>query len=127
MQPERKGKHARTPTRHHVRKFVFMGNSEKVNLGSELLFVGSTTGDPNLAHGLRPTKFLSAICEQRRPNARTSPRPFSFHRRNERMSHVVTIQTKLHDPGAVVAACQRLNLAAPVQGTAKLYSGEATG
>ncbi len=43
------------------------------------------------------------------------------------MSHLVTIQTKIHDPAAVAAACQRLNLAAPVQGTAKLYSGEATG
>jgi hypothetical protein len=43
------------------------------------------------------------------------------------MSHVVTIQTKVHDPAAVAATCQRLNLAAPVQGTARLYSGEATG
>jgi hypothetical protein len=43
------------------------------------------------------------------------------------MSHVVTIQTKVHDPAAVAAACQRPNLAAPVQGTARLYTGEATG
>jgi hypothetical protein len=43
------------------------------------------------------------------------------------MSHVVTIQTKVHDPAAVAAACQRLNLAAPVQGTVHLFSGEATG
>jgi hypothetical protein len=43
------------------------------------------------------------------------------------MSHVVTIQTKVHDSHAVAAACRRLNLAAPVQGTAKLYSGEAEG
>jgi len=43
------------------------------------------------------------------------------------MSHVVTITTKLHDPAAVAAACQRLGLAAPVQGTAQLFSGEATG
>ena len=43
------------------------------------------------------------------------------------MSHVVTIQTKVHDPVAVAAGCQRLGLAAPVQGTAQLYSGEATG
>jgi hypothetical protein len=43
------------------------------------------------------------------------------------MSHVVTIQTKVHDPAAIAAACQRLNLAAPVQGTVRLYSGEATG
>jgi hypothetical protein len=43
------------------------------------------------------------------------------------MSHLVTIQTKVHDPTAVAAACQRLNLAAPVQGTAELFSGTATG
>lgn len=43
------------------------------------------------------------------------------------MSHIVSIETKLHDPVAIAAACTRLGLAAPVQGTAKLYSGEATG
>jgi len=43
------------------------------------------------------------------------------------MSHVVSIQTKLHDPVAIGAACQRLGLPAPVQGTAQLFSGEATG
>jgi hypothetical protein len=43
------------------------------------------------------------------------------------MSHVVSLQTKLHDPAAVAAACQRLNLAPPQQGTAQLYSGEAEG
>ena len=43
------------------------------------------------------------------------------------MSHVVTIHTKVHDPTSVAAACQRLNLPAPVQGTTRLYSGEATG
>jgi hypothetical protein len=43
------------------------------------------------------------------------------------MSHVVTIQTKLHDPAAVRAACQRLNLEAPTEGTATLYSGAAAG
>jgi hypothetical protein len=43
------------------------------------------------------------------------------------MSHVVTIQTKVHDPAAIAAACQRLNVAAPVRGTVQLYSGEATG
>src|SRR5215467_16278717 len=43
------------------------------------------------------------------------------------MSHIVSIQTKVRDPAAVAAACQRLSLAAPVQGTARLYSGEATG
>jgi hypothetical protein len=43
------------------------------------------------------------------------------------MSHIVTIQTRLHDPAAITAACQRLNLPAPVQGSTRLYSGEATG
>jgi len=43
------------------------------------------------------------------------------------MSHVVRIQTKVHDPVAVAAACQRLGLVAPVHGTAHLFSGEATG
>src|SRR5437773_9479721 len=53
--------------------------------------------------------------------------PSTTPRRNVRMSHVVSIHTKLHDPVGVVAACRRLGLAAPVQGTAQLYSGEATG
>ena len=43
------------------------------------------------------------------------------------MSHIVSIETRVHDPAAIAAACQRLNLAAPVQGTAQLFSGEATG
>ncbi len=43
------------------------------------------------------------------------------------MSHVVTIQSKVHDPAAVAAACQRLKLPAPVEGTAELFSGTATG
>ncbi len=43
------------------------------------------------------------------------------------MSHIVTIQTKLHDPVALGAACRRLGHAAPVEGTARLYSGEASG
>jgi hypothetical protein len=43
------------------------------------------------------------------------------------MSHIVTIQTKVHDAHAVAAACRRLNLAAPVEGTARLYSGEVEG
>jgi hypothetical protein len=43
------------------------------------------------------------------------------------LSHIVSIQTKVHDPAAVAAACQRLGLAAPVQGTTQLFSGEATG
>ena len=43
------------------------------------------------------------------------------------MSHIVTIQSRLHDPVAINAACQRLGLPVPTQGTAKLYSGEAAG
>jgi hypothetical protein len=43
------------------------------------------------------------------------------------MSHIVTIQTKVHDPIAVAAACQRLSLATPAMGTAQLFSGEASG
>ena len=43
------------------------------------------------------------------------------------MSHVVTIKTAVKDAAAVRAACQRLGLPAPVQGTTKLFSGEATG
>jgi hypothetical protein len=43
------------------------------------------------------------------------------------MSHVVTITTKVRDPAAVAAACARLGLAPPTQGTAQLYSGEAHG
>jgi hypothetical protein len=43
------------------------------------------------------------------------------------LSHIVTITTKVHDPAAVTAACSRLGLKAPVHGTAKLFSGEATG
>ena len=43
------------------------------------------------------------------------------------MSHIVVIKTKVRDPAALTSACARLNLPAPVQGTARLYSGEATG
>jgi hypothetical protein len=43
------------------------------------------------------------------------------------MSHIVTIQARVHDPVAVAAACRRLGLAEPVQGTAQLFSGEASG
>ena len=43
------------------------------------------------------------------------------------MSHVVEIQTQVKDAAAVRAACQRLKLEQPSHGTAKLFSGEATG
>ena len=43
------------------------------------------------------------------------------------MSHLVMVKTQIRDPIALVAACRRLGLHEPVQGTAKLYSGEASG
>ncbi len=43
------------------------------------------------------------------------------------MSHIVTILTEVQDPAAIIAACHRLELPTPVQGTATLFSGEATG
>jgi hypothetical protein len=43
------------------------------------------------------------------------------------MSHIVTIATEVRDPDAVAAACRRLGLAEPVQGTATLFEGQATG
>jgi hypothetical protein len=43
------------------------------------------------------------------------------------MSHLVTIEARVRDLAAIAAACQRLGLAQPVQGTAQLYSGEASG
>ena len=42
------------------------------------------------------------------------------------MSHLVTIKSEVRDATAVRAACQRLGLAEPVQGTTKLFSGEVT-
>ena len=43
------------------------------------------------------------------------------------MSHIVTIQTQVRDAAAVEAACRRLGLALPGQGTARMYAGEETG
>ncbi len=43
------------------------------------------------------------------------------------MSHLVTIKTEIKDPVALAAACSRLGLKPPVQGTARLYASEATG
>lgn len=43
------------------------------------------------------------------------------------MSHIVTIATRVQDPVAVLAACQRLNLPEPVHGTATLFSGAVAG
>ena len=43
------------------------------------------------------------------------------------MSHIVTIKTEVRDQSAVAAACRRLALPEPAQGTAQLYGGEVTG
>lgn len=43
------------------------------------------------------------------------------------MSHIVSIKTQVRDMTAIAAACHRLSLAAPVQGTTQLYSGQASG
>ena len=43
------------------------------------------------------------------------------------MSHIVSVKTEVRDTCAVNAACRRLGLPEPVHGTAKLFSGEATG
>jgi len=43
------------------------------------------------------------------------------------MSHIVSIQTEVRDPLAVAAACLRLGLPAPTEGTATLFEGRATG
>ena len=43
------------------------------------------------------------------------------------MSHIVTVATQVRDPAAVAAACARLGLPEPAQGTARLFEGEASG
>jgi hypothetical protein len=43
------------------------------------------------------------------------------------VSHIVTIEAEARDPAALAAACRRLGLPAPVEGTARLFEGEAAG
>jgi hypothetical protein len=43
------------------------------------------------------------------------------------LSHIVTIKTEVRDHAAVAAACRRLALPEPIQGTAQLYGAQATG
>ncbi len=43
------------------------------------------------------------------------------------MSHVVQIETEVRDVAAARAACNRLQLDPPIEGRARLFSGEATG
>ena len=40
------------------------------------------------------------------------------------MSHLVSIRTQVCDPVAVTAACVRLKLSAPVNGTVRLFAQE---
>ena len=43
------------------------------------------------------------------------------------MSHIVEIKTQIKDAAAVRAGCNRLRLPTPIEGTHRLFSGEATG
>ena len=43
------------------------------------------------------------------------------------MSHIVRIQTQVHDEAAVRAACHRRQLAEPVAGRHRIFSGEVEG
>ena len=43
------------------------------------------------------------------------------------MSHIVSIKTRIRDTVALSAACARLGLALPTQGTAQLFASSATG
>jgi hypothetical protein len=52
---------------------------------------------------------------------------FPISSRTKYMSHLVTIVSKVRDHTAIVAACRRNGLAEPSTGTARLFSGEASG
>jgi hypothetical protein len=43
------------------------------------------------------------------------------------VSHIVEIGAEVRDPAAVAAACRRLELPEPIEGTARLFEGEASG
>jgi hypothetical protein len=43
------------------------------------------------------------------------------------LSHIVTIKTEVRDLAAITAACHRLALPDPLQGTAELFSSKRTG
>ena len=43
------------------------------------------------------------------------------------MSHIVEVKTEVRDAAAVGAACKRLKLPQPVQGTHRLFTNSATG
>jgi hypothetical protein len=54
-------------------------------------------------------------------------KPSLTHKEIKSMSHIVEIRTEVRDAVAVGAACRRLKLEAPTQGTAQLFSSQATG
>lgn len=43
------------------------------------------------------------------------------------MSHIVVIETRVHDAAALAVACRRLGLAEPVHGNVRLFNGDAAG
>jgi hypothetical protein len=43
------------------------------------------------------------------------------------LSHIVTIETKVHDLAAIGTACRRLDLPEPREGAVELYSGKVSG
>ncbi len=43
------------------------------------------------------------------------------------MSHIVTIETRVHDATALAAACRRLQLAEPLQDSVRLFNDNVTG
>jgi len=62
--------------------------------------------------------------QHRHESQRTGP---VTTRKEETLSHVVSVQTRVHDPAAIAAACQRLGLAAPVQGTTHFTAAKRPG
>ena len=42
------------------------------------------------------------------------------------MSHLVSLKTKVQDPVAIAAACQRMSVAQPIYDTARLFRPMAT-
>jgi hypothetical protein len=76
------------------------------------------------ARALRP-----AACPDRGPVAGRSREMECIENTPGRpsLSHIVEIKTEVRDPAAVASACRRLGLTEPVNGTATLFSGEATG
>ena len=57
----------------------------------------------------------------------TRHRLITLDERSPTLSHIVQIETQVRDAEAVRAACRRLGLAAPVQGTTKLFTSTVAG